>query len=153
MEPNIAHLSSFHVAGLTVRTNNRDESTQDRAKIPGLWNRFFSDNVAEKIPQRLTDAPIVGVYSDYDSDASGAYDVTAGVSVSTPNRNFDNVGIQAGKYMVFEARGAMPAAVIQAWGTIWAYFEAHPQVQRCYATDFESYGGPDEVQIHIGIVS
>lgn len=153
MEPNIAHLSSFHVAGLTVRTNNRDESTQDSAKIPDLWGRFFSDNVAEKIPQRVPDAPIVGVYSNYESDASGAYDVTAGVSVSTPNRDFDNVEIQAGKYMVFEARGTMPAAVIQTWGAIWAYFEEHPQVQRSYATDFESYGGPDEVKIHIGIVS
>jgi predicted transcriptional regulator YdeE len=153
MEPNIAHLSSFHVAGLTVRTNNRDESTQDNAKIPDVWGRFFSDSVAEKIPQRVPDAPIVGVYSAYESDASGAYDVTAGVSVSTPNPDFDNVKIQAGKYMVFEARGPMPAAVIQAWGTIWAYFEAHPLVQRSYATDFESYGGPDEVQIHIGIVS
>ncbi|TPG73905.1 AraC family transcriptional regulator [Pseudomonas arsenicoxydans] len=57
---------------------------------------------------------MVGVYSAYESDASGAYEVTAGVSVSTPNPEFENVEIQAGKYLVFEARGPMPSAVIQA---------------------------------------
>lgn len=55
------------------------------------------------------------MYSAYEFDASGAYDVTAGVSVSTPNPDFDRVGIQEDKHLVFEARGPMPAAVIQAW--------------------------------------
>ncbi|CAI8742122.1 GyrI-like domain-containing protein [Pseudomonas sp. IT-P4] len=153
MEPNIAHISRFLVSGLTVRTRNQDESRQESAKIPGLWGQFFASSVAEQIPDRLPNAPVVGVYSTYESDANGLYNVTAGVPVTETSADFDSIEIQEGKYLVFEARGPMPAAVIQAWGDIWNYFEQHQQVQRRYATDFESYGGPDEVRIHIGVVA
>jgi predicted transcriptional regulator YdeE len=153
MEPRVAHVSRFLVSGLTVRTMNRDEFKQETAKIPGLWAQFFSTGVADKILDRLPDAPIFGVYSAYESDATGFYNVTAGVSVTTLSRDFGSVEIQEGKYLVFDARGPMPAAVIQTWTSIWAYFEQHPQVQRSFATDFESYCGPDEVQIHIGVAS
>lgn len=153
MEPTLTHVSRLLVSGLTVRTLNHDESRQDSAKIPGLWGRFFAGDVAGKIPGRLTDEPIVGVYSTYESDANGYYNVTAGVPVSTSSADFDSIEIEEGPYLVFEARGAMPAAVIQAWGEIWRYFEQHPPVQRRYITDFEAYVGPDEVRIHIGVVA
>jgi predicted transcriptional regulator YdeE len=93
----------------------------------------------------------LGVYSAYESDATGFYNVSAAVSVSTPSTDFDYVEIQEGTYLTFEARGPMPDALIQTWTSIWAYFEQHPQVKRSFVTDFESYCGPDEVQIHIGI--
>jgi predicted transcriptional regulator YdeE len=153
MEPSIAHVSRFLVSGLTVRTKNQDESRPESAKIPGLWGRFFSSSVAEQIPQRLPDAPVVGVYSTYESDANGLYNVMAGVPVNTTSADFDSIEVQEGKYLVFDARGPMPAAVIQAWVDIWNYFEQHPQVQRRYATDFESWDGPGEVRIHIGVVA
>ncbi|WGS45169.1 GyrI-like domain-containing protein [Burkholderia sp. JSH-S8] len=153
MEPKVAHISHFTVSGLTVRTTNRDESNQETAKIPGLWGQFFSSGLADNIPNRLPDTPIYGVYSAYESGATGFYDLTAGVSVNPPDRDFKNIEIAEGKYLVFEARGPMPAAVIQTWGAIWAYFDQHPQVQRSFRSDFESYCGPDEVRIHIGVAS
>ncbi|TCW83100.1 AraC family transcriptional regulator [Burkholderia sp. SRS-46] len=153
MEPKVVRISHFTVSGSTVRTKNRDESNQETAKIPSLWGQFFSSGLADNIPHRLPDTPVYGVYSAYESDATGFYDLTAGVAVSQPDRDFKNVEIQEGKYLVFEARGPMPAAVIQTWAAIWSYFDQHPQVQRSFLTDFESCCGPEEVQIHIGVKS
>ncbi|WP_080420221.1 GyrI-like domain-containing protein [Burkholderia ubonensis] len=153
MEPMVAHISRFSVSGVTVRTTNRNEFNQETARIPGLWAQFFLNGLADSIPNRLPGTPIFGVYSAYESDATDFYDLTAGVSVTMPNPDFGSIEIHEGKYLVFEARGPMPAAVIQTWAAIWAYFEQHPQVRRSFLTDFESWCGAEHVQIHIGVVS
>ncbi|UXU85276.1 GyrI-like domain-containing protein [Burkholderia sp. S-53] len=153
MEPMVAHISYFSVSGLTVRTTNRDEFNQETARIPGLWAQFFSSGLADSVPNRLPGTPIFGVYSAYESDATGFYDLTAGVSVAAPNPDYGSIEIREGKYLVFEARGPMPAAVIQTWTAIWTYFEQHPHVQRSFLTDFESWSDPEHVQIHIGVAS
>ncbi len=153
MEPKVTHVSGFLVSGLTVRTINRDEFNQETAKIPGLWAEFFASGAADKIPGRLPDTPIVGVYSTYDADLTSFYNVTAGVSVTTPNAKFNSIEVQEGRYLVFEAHGPMPTALLQTWASIWTYFEQHPHVKRSYLTDFEWYSGQEEVQIYIGIAS
>ena len=153
MEPTRVHVARFLVAGLTVRTINLDEFKPESAKIPALWGRFFSDYLPGKIPNQSPETPVFGVYSAYESDASGQFNVTAGVSVTSPTPDFDLIEIQEGDYLVFEAHGPMPAAVIQAWMSVWTYFQLHPQVQRSFATDFEQYRGADAVQIHIGVAS
>jgi len=141
------------VSGLTIRTKNHDERSPETAKIGAIWSLFLSKGVIGRIPNRLPDAPVIGVYSAYESDANGSYNVTAGVPVSAPVPDFDCVEIAEGNYLVFEARGAMPDAVVQTWESIWAYFAEHPDVQRTYLTDFEAYCGADEVRIHIGVVA
>jgi predicted transcriptional regulator YdeE len=153
MEPKVAQISPVIVSGLTVRTRNADEQRQDTAKIPGLWGQFFSSELAERIPNRLPATPVFGVYSGYESDAAGFYDLTAGVAVGQPNPGFANVEIREGSYLVFEARGPMPMTVIQAWAAIWTYFEEHPQHRRAFVTDFEAWHGPEDVHIHIGVAT
>lgn len=153
MQPKTTHISHFVVSGLTVRTKNADEFNQQTAKIPGLWTQFFSTGIADQIPERLPNTPIFGIYSSYDSDASGFYNVTAGVSVTALNTNWSGVEVQEGEYLVFDAIGPMPDAVIQTWNFIWTYFEQHPEIKRSFLTDFESYAGPEKVQIHIGIAA
>jgi len=49
---------------------------------------FFSTGVADKIPNRLPDTPIFGVYSAYESDATGFYNLSAAVAVTTANADF-----------------------------------------------------------------
>jgi len=61
------------------------------------------------------------------------------------------IAVQAGDYLVFHGHGTMPQMVIDAWGDVWRYFAAHPQLPRRFGTDFELYEGPDRVAIHIGI--
>jgi predicted transcriptional regulator YdeE len=102
-------------------------------------------------------AGVVGVYSQYESDAMGAFDVMAGVpseaiaSGAAPS-NTQTVQIQAGQYLVFRGKGAMPQAVMDACGQIWQHFgQPRTDVARVYRTDFEQYTGADEVAIHIGV--
>lgn len=148
MNPTIQHFYAFAVQGVQVRTSNAAEQMPEQAKIGGLWQQFFS---AHGVPA----STVYGVYSGYESDWTGAFDVTAGVQAAAGNSakpNLAEVRIEAGQYIVFQAKGAMPQAVIQAWGQVWQYFAApRSDWQRCYATDFEQYVGADEAQVCIGV--
>lgn len=145
-EPIRRYHDAFAVAGLTVRTTNREESNPAAARIGGLWARFFGEGVMET-PHRTTDDRNFGVYSNYESDAHGAFDVTAGVAVSQSG----TVQIPAGDYLVFTAHGEMPQGVLGAWERVWAYFAAHPGVRRRYRSDFEAYASPTDVTVWIGV--
>ncbi|WP_025112445.1 GyrI-like domain-containing protein [Pseudomonas sp. H1h] len=144
-------IDAFTVAGLRVRTTNAAEHQPATAKIGPMWGQFFSEELAESIPAKTANSPIYGVYSAYESDASGAFDVTAGVAVSARTKDYEAVQIEAGEYLVFEAQGTLPDAVIATWGRIWTFFADNPQIQRRYATDFEAYTGPESVAVYIGI--
>ncbi|GER17332.1 GyrI-like domain-containing protein [Variovorax boronicumulans] len=148
MDPIRQPHDAFRVAGLTVRTTNREEIDPATARIGALWNRFFGEQTYESTPHRTSDTRIFSVYSAYESDAHGAFDMTAGVAVSD---GANSVAIEAGDYLVFTGRGEMPQMVIATWQRIWQYFEAHPEIVRRYRSDFEAYEGPDAVAIHIGV--
>ena len=151
MEPKRTRLPEpFRVAGISVRTSNRDEGVTETAKLGLLWGRFFSGNIADTIPHRVPDSPIYGVYSDYESDVNGRYTTTAGVRVDGSSASSDGE-IEAGDYLVFEKKGAMPDIVVETWGEVWRFFDGEGTLRRKYATDFEEYRGPDEVAIHIGV--
>ena len=136
------------IAGISVRTTNAAEFNPTTGKIAGLWGRFFSEGLFESLPGKLLESPIYGVYSGYESDYMGAFDVTAGVATTKLQ---GQLTLQAGDYLVFSATGPMPQTVLQTWGVVWQYFQSNPTVQRSYATDFEAYIGNDKVEIHIGI--
>ena len=147
-------VAAFHVVGLTVRTCNRDEMDPATARIGALWDRFFSQSWERTLPGRGEEGRIFGVYSGYESDEHGAFDVTAGVAVPPPVAPVPGavqIAVQAGDYLVFHRHGTMPQMVIDAWGEVWRYFAAYPQLPRRFGTDFELYEGPDRVAIHIGI--
>ena len=136
------------IAGISVRTTNAAEFNPVTGKIAGLWGRFFSEGLFDSLPGKLPDSPVYGVYSGYESDYMGAFDVTAGVATSKAQGLLE---LQTGEYLVFSATGPMPQTVLQTWGVVWQYFQSNPNVQRSYATDFEAYLGTDKVEIHIGI--
>jgi predicted transcriptional regulator YdeE len=146
MSPEIKQFSPFTVHGLQVRTTNAAEQTAE-AKIGSLWGRYFSSPGAGA-------SGIYGVYSGYESDWTGAFDVTAGAAAAGVALKPDQVSvqIQGGQYLMFHAKGAMPQAVFEAWGRVWQYFAApRTDWQRCYATDFEQYLSADEVAVCIGV--
>jgi predicted transcriptional regulator YdeE len=151
MTRKILDLASFTVSGLAVRTRNSDEFNPATAKIGTLWAQFFSQHYPEKIPGQIAPARMLGVYSGYESDASGAFDVTAGMAVETASPELATIEIQAGRYLVFECEGVLPAAVIQGWAQVWTYFQTNSQHQRRFATDFEDYLSPQKVAIYIGV--
>ncbi|ATH08884.1 hypothetical protein BIY24_13285 [Halobacteriovorax marinus] len=134
------------VYGLTTRTKNENEMNQETAKIGNLWGSFYS----EVAPLLNKEELVYGVYSSYESDHSGEFNVTA-----ASERKVDEteaVEIEAGRYLVFTAQGEMPQAVIQAWTDIWNYFsDEASEFERLYKTDFELYDGPNAVKVYIGI--
>ncbi|MCX7078771.1 MAG: GyrI-like domain-containing protein [Pseudomonas sp.] len=151
MEIKQLEVSPFTVSGLRVRTFNSAEQQAGTARIGPMWGRFFAEGLFDKIAHKQPESLVYGVYSNYESDASGPFDVTAGVAVAAPAAEFKTIEVQGGQYLVFEAKGPMPGCVIEAWGQIWAWFNENPQTKRKFATDFEAYTGPDSVAVHIGI--
>jgi predicted transcriptional regulator YdeE len=152
MSTEIKTVEAFSVTGFQARTTNAAEQNPQTGKIGGLWQQFFDSSLFQPT------AGVMGVYSQYESDAMGAFDVTAGVpsdaiaSVVAP-ANTQTVQIQAGQYLVFRGKGAMPQAVMDAWGQIWQHFvQPRTDVARVYRTDFEQYIGADEVAIHVGVI-
>ncbi|ODU58763.1 MAG: transcriptional regulator [Comamonadaceae bacterium SCN 68-20] len=156
MAPSVVHVPAFSVMGVAVRTCNRDEMLPERARIGALWDRFFSESWAHRLPGPGAEGHLYGVYSAYASDQHGAFDVTAGVPAAAqaePPAQAVRVEVQAGDYLVFLGEGPMPQMVIDAWAAVWRYFEAHPEARRRFGTDFERYEGPERVALHIGIES
>ena len=134
-------IESFSISGLNIRTNNALEASS-AGKIPALWGQFYS---SQTMPAVL----VYGVYSDYESDASGEFTVTAGTKCAELAKS--DISIKPGSYLVFPASGPMPAAIIDAWKAVWEHF-SHPQsYERSYETDFEEYSGQDSARIFIGI--
>ncbi|KAF1021362.1 MAG: hypothetical protein GAK37_03477 [Pseudomonas sp.] len=144
-------IAAFRVSGLKVRTRNTDEAAPGSAKIGPMWGRFFSEGLYTSIPGKQADSPVYGVYSAYESDANGLFDVSAAVATDAPAPGFESLMVEGGRYLVFEARGPMPGAVIDAWQQIWSYFQQPGAQARAFATDFETYVADDLALIHIGI--
>jgi predicted transcriptional regulator YdeE len=140
----VKYVEGFIVTGLSTRTRNTDEFNEKTAKLPTLWQQFYSSPLA-------TNASLFEVYSDYESDANGLYTVTVGVTEDSKRTEFSSVEIQAGNYLVFQGTGPMPLTVIETWKQIWAYFETENEHQRSFISDFEEYKGSDEVAIYISI--
>ncbi len=140
-------LTSKMIHGLKVRTTNEKEMNPETAQIGGLWGAFF-EKIMPHVPEGTAG---YGVYTNYESDAMGAFDVLAGTEVEIAE--LETVTLQSGKYLCFEAKGELPQAVIETWGEIWKYFTAVDcPDKRAFDTDFEYYLSESEAEIYIGIV-
>ena len=144
LTPFIKYVESFTITGPNVRTQNKNEFNEKAAKLPNLWQQFYSSSLA-------TNTNIFGVYSDYASDANDLYTVTVGITSDEPQTKFSSVKVQTGNYLVFQSKGTMPATAIATWRRVWDYFEQTSAYQRNFISDFEEYNSPDEVAIYIGI--
>ncbi|WP_207384156.1 GyrI-like domain-containing protein [Legionella nagasakiensis] len=153
--PKVTHINGFTVMGLSVRTINRDEFNQKTAKLPTLWEEFSSKNIADKVINRVPHSPIFGVYSDYESDATGYYTVTAGVTVDKEKESteWSTIHIPSGYYLVFENNSVVPQAVVETWQYVWNYFASQNAHQRNFNADFEVYRGTKDFALYIGIKS
>lgn len=146
----VIQLSEKQAHGFCVRTTNQAETNPETAQIGALWERFYPSAGAHLTPPHS----VYGVYTNYESDMNGAFDVYA-CSDNPAVSELDGaktVTLKAGTYVKFSGTGDMPQAVIDAWGDVWAYFTADdcPHT-RAYTTDFEVYTGPNEVEIYIAI--
>ena len=148
-QPIINYIDSFAVTGHRVRTQNKDEFNEVTAKLPKLWQQFYQQDL--DLENTDINAKVFGVYSDYESNESGFYNVTVGRSHNSGNTELHTVKIHSGNYLVFHGKGPMPQTVIEVWKSIWKYFSEDNPYQRSFVTDFEAYAHGDEVSIYIGV--
>lgn len=134
---------AFTVTGLEVRTQNvPGKADKD---IGGLWERFISQEVGKKI--KAKSEFFYALYSGYESDWTGCYNCLVGMD-GEKGEGCISRQIPEQTYIVFEAKGELPQAVIETWQIIW---EADKQLNRLYTYDFEKYLGPNEVDIYIAV--
>jgi len=136
-------IEEFQIYGPSVRTNNALEMSAS-GKISNLWQKFYASNL-----DLAANTKTYGVYSNYESDATGEFTVTAGIKVESGAEA--SVIIKSGTYLAFLANGPMPAVIIDAWKSVWMHFSEKQPYERAYETDFEEYNGPESAIIYIGI--
>lgn len=147
---------STPLTGPCIRTRNQDEMTPGSGKIPGLWASFYKDI----LPHVKPGAAVYGIYSNYESDHNGAFDLSAAVAcehLANPSKDCVNSLIQAGSYLKFspQTQSEDPVKeVIALWQEVWAYFEDEAsEYKRAYSTDFELYHPDQKVELFIAIKS
>ncbi len=139
----IEQISEIKLVGITERTSNVAEINPNTAKIGATIQKFFKENLPDKISNRKTPGKMFAVYTNYESDVNGDYTYFLGEEVTS----FDNVAegletliIPFQNYMKFTSQpGEMPTVVINMWQDIWKMNEADLGGKRAYIADFEVY--------------
>jgi predicted transcriptional regulator YdeE len=139
--PQPAEVGAFTVIGLTVRTTNAREMSGKDGQIGPLWRQFMHGGAAA-IPGVVEPETTYAVYSHYDSDETGSYDLILGKSVR-PGQEvppaMKGISIPAARYLVFTASASSPDAIQSAWTQVYEYFAQHKKQRRAFSADFEQY--------------
>ena len=72
---------TFQAIGISITTTNEKEASTE-GKIPGLWNRYFQEQMMHHIPNQQAKETFA-FYSNYESDETGTYTFTIGMPVSS----------------------------------------------------------------------
>ena len=134
MEYEVVALEEKVIAGVSARTRNDAPDMQQ--VIGGLWSDFYGKGIYAAVAGKKN-GKAIGLYSDYESGASGAYDVTVACEVAADEPQREGVikkVIPAGHYARFVVKGDMVQAVAVFWGELW-----NMDLDRAYTGDFEEY--------------
>lgn len=142
---------AFKIIGIKVRTTNKNE--QAAKDIPKLWHKFMSENILEKIPNKI-DSEILAIYTNYEKDHTKPYDTILGCRVSNLNEIPNGMIGQEFKkahYTKFTAKGHLEQGIVyNTWTEIW-----NLDLNRAYSADFEVYGektkNPNNAEVEIFI--
>ena len=135
MQNEIENLPMFFVAGIAVRTINKDG--QAAKDIGALWQQLMQGNVAKQLEDYKEGNEVYCVYTDYESDHNDYYTALLGYKVSAIEYLPDGLtgkAIPASKYEVFTANGEFPANIGATWQHIW-----QANIDRLYTADFDLY--------------
>ncbi len=121
----------------SIRVGNFKEETLD--KIVGLW-----ENCNNQYPE-LQDLVRYGIYSDYEKDYRGDYNLAVG---STDIETKDSINIDLNDYKIYKAK--TNGEIYSLWEEIWDD-EENGKIDRLYNVDFERYNLDGTVDIFIGI--
>lgn len=141
MDYEIVELKEKTVAGLTIITSNKNEHMKEA--IGSLWQHFFGPAIYSAILHKKN-IYTIGLYSDYENDANGAYKATVCCEVTnTENLPIGVISkvIPSGKYAKFIVKGNMQTVVGEFWAKLWAM-----DLNRKYTCDFEEYQNGDNTE-------
>jgi len=149
------------LVGLSVRTNNKNETNPQTAHIGKLVGQYWNQEIASQISHKKNPGVTLSVYTDYASDEHGDYTYFIGEEVDSFEKNSSELTtctIPAATYQKCTTpAGKMPEVVIQAWQKIWQMTPDDLGSERAYQADFEVYdqraADPNNtiVDIYIGI--
>ncbi len=156
IEPILTGHKGFSVRGPATRTRDADEADPSIARIPGLWQRYVQGGATRSVRGALDAGVTVAVYTKYESDQDGSYTSVVGaplIGTGESQLEHKTVEVPDGSYLLFEARGEMPGALLNTWERIRSYFAAEPPYTRLYSADFEIHDAsePDRVQVYVGV--
>jgi len=159
MNPKVVEKAGFTVIGISARTSNAKEVT-DEGMIGKMWARLFQEGVLAKIPNKA-DQNIVAVYTDYAGDHDGEYTYVLGARVTSDSEVPTGMvakKITAQKFAVFTSeRGPAQKVVPQVWMKINSLPQTAVGGDRNYKADFEIYderaSDPQNLQmdVYVGI--
>jgi predicted transcriptional regulator YdeE len=133
------------IVGLKLRTNNKTEENPLEGKIFPCIKKYFHENIAALIPNRLNPDTTYCIYTEYESDHHGDYTYYIGEEVSsfsaTPaGSGLERLIIPSQKYVRFtNGPGTMPDVVRKPWQEIWQMSPKDFGGERRYLADFEVY--------------
>ena len=121
------------------------------SRIAELWQRLMTSGQG---PIPGDEQSIFSVYTNYDSDENGAYDVILGKQVSeeltTQAEPRRTVVIPTANYVVFQAANATADSIKAAWQDVYRHFHQATDFRRAFTFDFEKYSD-DGVKLFIAV--
>lgn len=154
IEVSLQNYPNTKLVGLHVRTRNEEEMKPGSGKIAGLWESFY-----QNIFPKVTDgASVYGLYSNYESDHNGYYDLSAAVSaehLAEPSDACVLCEVRAGAYLRFVSKNPKKDPVEEVmglWQRVWAHFaDEKSEQQRAYSSDFELYCPGEAVELFVAV--
>lgn len=151
MEYEIVSMPEKIALGITARTNNN--APDMGSVIGGLWESFYAKGYFERIPGDKKGS-VLGIYSDYEGDERGDYDMTVAcetgpeVEAGDIPEGMTLKRIPAGRYARFVVRGHIQRAVALFWQELWQM-----DLDRAFVADYEEYrnSSVEDAEIHIYI--
>jgi len=140
VRPERVRRDEARVVGIQAATSSLAEADPATAAVPALWRRFEADGLAGRVPDRAGTRTTCAVYSNYEGEGEARrFRCLVGAEVAEagePPAGLAAVTVPAGDYLVFAARGPMPAALAATWERIAEFFE-HAPTSRAFTADLE----------------
>ncbi len=144
-------IQKFSVIGISARTTN--ENGQAGQDIPALWDKFTSEGILEKIPNKI-DNSIYCIYTEYEKDHTKPYTTILGCKVSdlqTVPEGMVGKTFDEANYTKIVAKGNISQGMVfNEWRKIW-----NSNLDRTFTADFEVYGetaqNPENAEVDIFI--
>lgn len=144
MEKNFVELPKVQLVGIKIRTSYDNEINPLTGQIGPTIQRYWQEGIADKIPNRANPGRLFSVYTEYESDHTGAYTYFLGEEVTHIDEPLPDglcaMELPLSNYTKFTTNPApLPHVIIDAWYKIWQMSAEDLGGERRWIADFEIY--------------